>query len=356
MPRYAIAAALALMVLMAASGRTQWLNHPTPGIPRTTDGKPDVNAPAPRTADGKHDLSGVWQMRAPIAYVANIVADLQPSEIMPWAKELARQRMSRFGMDDPWTVGCLPPGPRAFVGGRPNLSLIKITQTPTVITILFEDLVYRQIFLDGRALPVDPSPSFMGYSIGRWDGDTLVVESVGFNDRTWLDRSGHPHTEALRVVERLRRRTVGSIDGQVTFEDSGAYTRPWTVPVSLLLTADTDLLEYVCNENESRRLALSGVSDEQKRIVVPVKALSTYAGRYVVNEPTSGIPFKTLDIRMVADELLLDMDGKGSLLLVPLSMTRFTVGLFEIEFQSDQRGGITHVEIAPVGVRLVRRQ
>jgi hypothetical protein len=340
--------------LLATSANAQWLKSPTPGIPRTADGKPDLSAPAPRTADGKSDLSGVWQMRLPIAYIANIVADLKPTEIMPWANKVFRERVSDYGKDDPWTVGCLPGGPRLIVGSRPATPWVKITQTPHVITILYEDLSYRQIFLDGRELPRDPTPSFMGYSVGRWEDDTLVVDSIGFSERTWLDFGGHPHTEALRTTERFQRRNVGSIDLQVTLEDKGAYTRPWTVPVNVTLAPDTDLLEYVCNENDSRRRALSGPTDEQKRVVVPAGALSKYAGRYVVDGPAAGIPFKTLELRLVEGELLLDIDGKGSLPLTPLSTTRLSVRLFELEFREDDRGTIT-AEIVPAGVRLVRK-
>jgi hypothetical protein len=232
---------------------------------------------------------------------------------------------------------------------------VKVTQTPHVITILYEDLSYRQIFLDGHELPPDPTPSFMGYSVGRWEGDTLVVDSIGFNERTWLDFGGHPHTEALRATERFQRRNVGTIDLQVTLEDEGAYTRPWTVPVSVTLAPDTDLLEYVCNENESRRRALSGPTDEQNRTVVPTETLSKYVGRFVVDGPAGGIPFKTLDVRLVDGELLLDIDGRGSLPLVPLSTTRVGVRLFELEFWPNERGAITAAEIIPAGVRLVRK-
>ena len=354
MPRLAIASVIALTVLLVSRADAQWLKSPTPGIPRTADGKPDLSAPAPRTVDGKPDFSGVWQMRLPLAYIANIVADLKPAEIMPWANKVFRDRVSDYGKDDPWTIGCLPGGPRLIVGSRPLTPFIKITQTSHVITILFEDLSYRQIFLDGRALPADPTPSFMGYSVGRWEGDTLVVDSVGFNERTWLDFGGHPHTEALRTTERFQRRNVGTIDLQVTLEDKGAYTRPWTVPATVVLAPDTDLLEYVCNENESRRRALSGPTDEQKRVVVPTQTLSRYVGRYVVDGPAAGIPFKTVDVRLEDGELLLDIDGRGSLPLVPLSTTRLGVRLFELEFRADERGTMA-AEIVPASVRLVRK-
>jgi len=353
MPRLAMGA-LALTVLLATSTDAQWLKSPTPGIPRTPDGKPDLTAPAPKSADGQPDFSGVWQMRLAIAYIQNIVADLKTTEIMPWANKLFRERVSNHGKDDPWTIGCLPGGPRLIVGSRPMTPWVKITQIPSVITLLYEDLSYRQIFLDGRALPADPTPSFMGYSVGRWEGDTLVVESTGFNERTWLDFGGHPHTEALRTTERFQRRNVGAIDLQVTLEDKGAYTRPWTVPVTVVLAPDTDLLEYVCNENESRRRALSGPTDEQKQVVVPVETLSRYAGRYVVDGPAPGIPFKTLDVRLVDGELLLDIDGRGSLPLISLSTTRFTARLFEVEFRPNEHG-VMEAEIAQAGVRLVRK-
>lgn len=349
-----ISSLLAVLSLITGSAGAQWLKSPTPGIPRTADGKADLTAPAPRTADGKPDLSGVWQMRLPYGYVQNIVADLGPKEIMPWAQKIFRQRMSDFGRDDPWTIGCLPGGPRAIIGSWPATKFVKFTQTPHVLTILYEDLSYRQIFLDGRELPRDPTPSFMGYSVGRWEGDTLVVESGGFNERTWLDFGGHPHTEALRMTERFQRRSVGVIDLQVTLEDKAAYSRPWSVPVSVTLAPDTDLLEYVCNENESRRRTLSGRTDEQTRIVVPADALSKYAGRYVVDGRAAGVPFKTLDVRFVDGELLLDIDGRGSVPMTSLSTTRFTVRLFELEFKSDDRGAITAAEIVQAGVRFVR--
>ena len=158
----------------------------------------------------------------------------------------------------------------------------------------------------------------MGYSVGRWEGDTLVVDSIGFNGRTWLDFGGHPHTEALRITDRFQRRNIGTIDLQVVLEDKGGYTRPWTVPVSVTLAPDTDLLEYICNENESRRLAHSGRTDEQKRIDLAADTLSKYAGHYVVDGPAPGIPFRTLDLRVVNGELLMDMDAKGSVPLMAL--------------------------------------
>jgi hypothetical protein len=168
-----------------------------------------------------------------------------------------------------------------------------------------------------------------------------------------LDFGGHPHTEALRTTERFQRRNVRTIDLQVTLEDRGAYTRAWTVPVSVTLAPDTDLLEYVCSENESRRTALSGLTGEQQRILIPAETLSKYAGHYVVDGPAAGVPFKTLDVRLVDGELLLDIDGRGSVPMVALSPTRFTVRLFEVEFRPNERG-VVEAEI-PQAARLVRK-
>src|SRR5262249_9384985 len=153
--------------------------------------------------------------------------------------------------------------------------------------ILFEDLSYRRVFLDGRKLPIDPNPSFMGYSVGHWEGDTLVVESAGFNDRTWLDFGGHPHSEGLRVTERYRRLDIGHLDLKVTLEDAKVYARPWTIPIAVDLVTDTEMLEYVCNENQKDYDHLVGkASDDKKNAVkVPVSVLSKYTGTYEFHSP-----------------------------------------------------------------------
>ena len=191
-------------VALSAPVSAQWLNQPTPGLPRTPDGKPNLSAPAPRTPDGKPDLSGLWTKISP-KYSRNIAADLKPEEIQPWARALVEQRREDLGKEY-MNVRCVPLGPGyATAADSTGAEMMKIVQTPGLIIILNPDLTYRQIFLDGRALESAPNPSWMGYSVGHWDGDTLVVESVGFNDRTWLDHDGHPHTEGLRMTERYRR-------------------------------------------------------------------------------------------------------------------------------------------------------
>ena len=232
--------------LLAAAAHAQWLNYPTPDVPRTADGKPNLSAPVPRTPDGKPDLSGVWLTRG--GFTVNMAKDLKPGEVsfQPWAEELYKHRLGNEGKEDPQAYCVLSGVPREDVVPYP----FKIFNTKGEIVILYEALhSYRQIFMDGRALPKDPNPQWMGYSIGHWDGDTLVVESSGFVENNWLDNSGHMGTEALRLTERFHRRDWGHIDLQLTIDDPKAYKKPWTVNLQLLAD-DTELIEYVCDENE----------------------------------------------------------------------------------------------------------
>src|SRR5437764_7812026 len=286
MNRSDIAVILMTFVFAAANApaSAQWIKTPTIGIPRDANGKPNLAAPAPRAADGRPDLSGLWQLGIEIGYAANITADLAASDIQPWAAALSRSRLEEFGKDDPEITGCKPGGPRHITRG----GLTKIIQTPALIVILFEDLSYRQIFLDGRTLPVDPNPAWMGYSVGRWDGDALVVESSGFNDRTWLDFAGHPHTDALRMTERLRRPRFGQLLLQITLVDPMVYAKPITMSAGGNFVADTDLIEYVC-ENEKDHVHLVGRTADEKKVVVPTSVLSTYVGVYEVTNSRAGV-------------------------------------------------------------------
>ena len=253
----------------------QWLNYPAPGTPRTKDGKPNLSAKAPRLA-GKPDLSGVWQVERPAKgeiermlggdvlgylvpgddirmfskYFFNILADFKPEEspLRPEATEIMRNRQKeRITPDE----RCLPVGvPRAELIGFP----FKIVQTPGLLVMLFEaDNSRRQIYTDGRKLPVDPNPAWMGYSVGRWEGDELVVDSAGFTDKVWIDTFGHPVSESLRVQERFTRRDFGHMDLEITITDPKMYTRPITFKVTELLVPDSDILEYFCTENEKDR-------------------------------------------------------------------------------------------------------
>jgi len=264
-------------VAMLATASAQWLNYPTPGIPRLPNGKPDLAAKAPRTREGKPDLSGVWHVYSePLdekkrlfgsdigvisvpgmepdtisKYAVSILLDYKPGEIVltPEGQRVVDQR--RKDNEDLTTLHCLPMG-------TPLATLVsevqKIVQTPGLILIMHElDGIPRQIYTDGRKLPANPNPTWLGSSVGRWEGDTLVVETVGLNDRVWLDISGHPRSEAMHMTERYRRRDVGHLDVEFTFDDPKYYNKPFTVKTTHLLQADTDILEYVCNENERDR-------------------------------------------------------------------------------------------------------
>jgi hypothetical protein len=267
---------IAITVLTGTSAAYgQWIKYPVPGTPRAADGKPNISAPAPRAANGKPDLSGIWQAEpAPIPelmkmlpggenglgeaipskYFINLFADLKPEDVFLRASDAAAYRQRA----DAWGIGS--PGIRCLPAGVPMGDLIpepfKIIQTPQVMVVLQEgNSTFRQIHTDGRTHPKDPQPTWLGYSVGTWDGDTLVVDSIGFNDRSWLDALGHTHTEALHVVERFTRRTFGLIELQVTVEDPKMYVRPVTAKINLRLHPDTELLENFCeNERDSRHL------------------------------------------------------------------------------------------------------
>jgi len=244
---------IAVALVMAASAAAQWLEYPTPSVPRLPNGKPNLTAPAPKMADGRPDLSGIWTTKA--GYTGNIARDLKPGELsfQPWASEVYKKRQETQGKDDPQAYCVLSGVPREHVVPYP-FKILNTTSSgtgPGMLVILYEALhSYRQIFLDGRKLPKDPNPQWMGYSVGHWDGDTLVVESSGFVDNNWLDNGGHMGTEALRLTERFHRRDYGHIDLALTIDDPKAYTKPWTVNLEFTATPDSELIEYVCDENE----------------------------------------------------------------------------------------------------------
>ncbi len=266
---------IVLFVFLSTGVYAQWLDFPTPGIPRTPDGKPNLSAPAPRTADGKPDLSGVWMHeRTSVAemrrlygaaieeaiavgvpgmeigtqnkYFLNILIDFKPedSPLRPEAVKIMRE----FGSGSPNPCAQFIGFPMAGLLSEP----IKLIQSPRVTAVLYEvNNLHRQIFTDGRVLPKEfDLPAYLGYSAGHWDRDTLVVETAGFNDKTPLDALGHPHSDALRVTERFHRRDFGHMDVEMTFEDPKMYTKPFTIKVPHDLMADADIFEMFCSENE----------------------------------------------------------------------------------------------------------
>jgi hypothetical protein len=240
------AAALAVWMILPVSG--QWLKIPAPNVPRGADGKPDLSAPAPRRADGKPDLSGVWNPNP--KYLVNLAADMKPEEVplQPWSLALYNERKEGKHSKEEPDANCQSQGvPKIDAAPAPY----KFVQLPGLVIILYEAFTqFRQVFMDGRGLPKDPNPTWLGYSVGKWDGDTLVVESAGFNGKAWLDQEGHPLTDALHVTERFRRRDFGHMDLDVTIDDPKAYTKPWSAKENLTLMPDGELLEFVCQENE----------------------------------------------------------------------------------------------------------
>ena len=248
------------LVLAAAVALAQWLDYPAKNVPRGKDGKPVLTAKAPRTSDGKADLSGIW------------LPDNTPGVRGTNGEPLPGHFISvTFGMKDE-EVPLTPEGAAVFKSnladgekgdpssrchpiGTPSLDTVpipyKIVQTPGLVVILYEgDTVYRQIFTDGRKHAETTIPSWLGYSVGKWDGDTLVVDTVGFNDKSWLDRIGHTHSDAMHVIERFHRKDLGHMDLTITIDDPKTFTRPLTFAQPTTLTPDGDLLEYFCTDNE----------------------------------------------------------------------------------------------------------
>jgi hypothetical protein len=333
---------IALTVALGASVGVplgaQWLNYPTPGLPRTAAGKPNLTTPAPRTSDGHPDFSGLWNKISP-KYGRNIAADLKPGEIQPWAEALVQKRAENL-QEDYMNALCEPLGPGyPTAADSTGAEMMKIIQTPALIAILNPDLTYRQIFMDGRPLETSPNPSWMGYSVGRWDGDTLVVESFGFNDKTWLDHDGHPHTEALRMTERYRRRDLGHLDLDVTLSDPTVYAKSWTVAVRAELAADTEMLEWVCDSN-NRQHWVGRASDETKNEPqIAPDVLASYVGTYLEQPRYWRAAARTVEISISDGHLFGDMDGRGKVRLVAISETEFS-GLYglNVEFTKPASG------------------
>ena len=325
------AAAVAVLAsLLSMNANAQWLKYPTPGAPRLADGTPNLFAPVPRTADGKPDLSGVWRGAGPL-YRFNIAQDLNPEDIQSWAEKLFLQRVRDSRKDSP-LARCLP----VSVPFHNFFNLTQIVQTPGLIVILYEspNSPHRMVFTDGRDLPKDPNPTWLGYSVGRWDGDTLVVTTAGFNDKGWLDSAGHPQTESLRLTERIRRRDFGHMDFEMTIADPTVFTRPFTVMRERLLAPDTELLEDVC-DNEKDAVHLSGDTG----IRLSPELLKTYAGVY---ELASG---RAVAVTVTGDMLFVQGLNEPKLPLLVQSETQFmsTATPTGFEFVKDAQGKVTHL-------------
>jgi len=269
--RFISAACVAFAIALVCSGSSisaQWLKYPTADVPRTADGKPNLKAPAPRTRDGKPDFSGLWLtadgppcnrsagsdfiecgIELPISVLGFNMGSTTPGGLpfQPWAAELVKKRTAENSKDDPH-ARCLPDTfLRSY--GLPHIQ--KFIQGPGLLVMLDEvNAAYRQVFTDGRPLPVDPVPAWNGYSSARWEGDTLVVDSIGFRDDLWIDIAGSFITEKAKVRERIRRPDFGHLVIEATVDDPKAYTKPWTVTMNQQIVLDTELIDEVCLENE----------------------------------------------------------------------------------------------------------
>jgi hypothetical protein len=341
-----------MMVVAAAfclSAQAQWLDYKTPGIPRTADGKANLSAATPRLANGKPDFSGVWRGDPTNAAATGKAMDaLKPQ---PWADAVAKKRKEEL-FKDSTSILCLPPGPEI------DLGVDKVIQTPEMLVLLYGGgTLYRQVFLDGRSLEKDPNPDWMGYSVGHWDGDTLVVESNGYNDRTWLDGLGHPHSEQLRVTERFRRSDFGHLEVVRTMTDPGALLEPWTVPTEYVYDPDSEPLEYVCNENERDRGHLVGKASDEKGIAVDPKILEQYTGRYEYHPPER--PEITIPFEIGVEDGHLVMTGGGpKVSLISLSATQFSADGVVLDFIKDDKGAATSLiaHIVEGDIKAVRKK
>jgi hypothetical protein len=335
MDRIAIAAALWLLPVPLCA---QWLSFRTPGIPRTADGKPNLTAAAPRTPDGKPDLSGLWRPE-PNPYRFDLVQDLKEEGIFrPAAEALFTERVADFRRDDPVTH-CLPGGPSEIING-----MYRIIQAPNMVAVLYEGGTgrYRQIFTDGRKLPNDPNPTWLGYSVGHWESDTLVVESVGFNDRSWLDRAGHPHSENLRVTERFRRVDFGHVQFQITFDDPQTLTKPLSISLAVSYVPDTEMLENVCNEGERDTVRLGARAN--KGVQLNSAVLAKYVGTYEFREGSTvvaGFMGLTQRVTVINGQLYLN-----ALPLIPQSETRFDSTGAAAEFFTDAKGTVMRLVLS----------
>lgn len=257
-----------MFVFLCVPLAAQWLNYPTAGVPRLPDGKPNLAAPTPKTPEGKPDLSGLWEANKGIGTGVSFAGDPLPPlftnigaqikgglPYSSWGRDVFNARVAENSKDSP-DARCLPIG---IVWLHSHLSPRKVLQLPGLVIILYERFTqFRQIFTDGRPLPTSPEPSFFGYSSGKWEGDTLVVKTIGLRDDSWADLSGNPITESATVTERFHRINYGNLEIEITVDDPKAYTASWTVTVSQHIAIDNELLELVCVDNEENRRHLVG--------------------------------------------------------------------------------------------------
>ena len=262
--RHVLVFVIVAVIGVPASGFAQWLRYPTADVPRKADGSPDLMAPAPRLPDGKPDFSGIWHAANPnrcVPGTAQCGNEIGGSPLggnlgrnlpgglpyQPWAAKVAQERRADLSRDDPH-VRCLPDNPpRTWT--LPHLT--KAVHTPKLLVLLYEiNAMYRQIFIDGRPLPEDPTPGWNGYTTAHWEGETLVVQTAGFRDNLWIDTGGSPMSDAAKMTERMRRPNYGTLELEITIDDPKVYTRPFTVNMTQNIELDTELIDEFCLENE----------------------------------------------------------------------------------------------------------
>jgi hypothetical protein len=263
--------------LAGAPAAGQWVGYPTAGVPRKADGTVDMTAPAPRLSDGKPDFSGIWisdrtepgqetisdASSLPSGrYMQNMGVDFEGGlPYQPWQLPIVKERTENLAIDDPH-IRCLPDFfLRAY--GLPHM--LKFVHTPGLLVMLNEmNAGYRQVFTDARPLPEEPTPSWQGYSSGRWEGDTLVVDTIGVRDDTWIDWNGSVVTEEAKIREEIRRLDFGHLEIKATVDDPKAYTKPWTVTLRQRIVVDAELIDEICLENEQfvQRMGLDGSAEE----------------------------------------------------------------------------------------------
>jgi len=250
----------AILIIATVPTAAQWLNYPTVGVPKTADGRPNLNAPTPRTPDGHPDLSGLWKPQNTMRQTSSfdrfgpffdLGTDMKGGlPYQPWAAERVRKNRENNFKDQP-DGKCLPLSPSQ---SDTHNDIRRLIQTPEVVVLLFEkNTTYRTIHLDGRALEPEPEPSWRGYSVGKWDGDALVVETNGLKEDTWLDYTGSPITSKGKLIERFRRTNYGNLDVEITVNDPAAYTKPWTTTVNWQIALNTEQMEFICDNEKDQK-------------------------------------------------------------------------------------------------------
>lgn len=338
-------ASAALMVSTAL--HAQWFDLKTPLVPRNAEGRVDMNAAAPRTVDGKPDFSGLW---VPVDARGTL---FDSTKIQGWAQDVMLAQEQSFYTNDP-RFHCLPDGPSSYPAGASVGGMRRMVQNPTMMAVLNPDMSYRQIFMDGRELEAEPLlPTWLGYSVGRIEGDTLIVESNGFNDKSWLTREGLPHTDKLRLTERYTRNDFGHMTLEIFYEDPGVFTEPVQATVDMEFRADTEMLETVCVESETGRSHYSGeiTQADNEVVTVPLETLQKYVGVYqgvwLGNQITAEITVEDGQIFLTRTPRYSDTGGNtdsAKSRLVAQSETAFdcTCGLGFI-FTVDENGAATAV-------------